>query len=188
MCYQPCHSWEIPNRFTAYLDFSLLITPPVPTTTGRVLRRRGQLIICQPTLLHHAQQLLSAQDSCTLPVWSEMSVFANATRLTSLTMSRHFEETTQSLIKNSHSVSYVQPFSLPFHQDLCLSFWNVSCWKKKNPCGTVWKTAAVLGSHKALKKAAVAGFKPRHNHVKQMKFDSTGLYSVIITIVRTTAK
>lgn len=149
---------------------------------------RGQLIIYQPTLLHHTRQLLSAQDSCLLPIWSEMSVFAHATRLTSLTMSRHFEETTQSLIKNSEPVSYAQPFSLPFHQDLSLSFWNVSCRKKKNPCGTGWKTAAVLGFQRALKKAAVAGFKPRQYHVKQMRFYSAGFYSVIITKVRAAAK
>lgn len=50
------------------------------------------------------------------------------------------------------------------------------------------KTAAVLGFQKASKKAAGAGFKPRYNHVKQMKFYSTGFYSVIITKASTTAK
>lgn len=115
---------------------------------------RGQLIILQPTLLHHTRQLLSAQDSCILPVWSEMSVFANATRLTSLTMSRHFEETTQSLIKNSDSVSYAQPFSLPFHQNLSLPFWNVSCRKKKKK-ESVWnrmKNCCSLGLSESLEK------------------------------------
>lgn len=51
-----------------------------------------------------------------------MSVSANATRLTSLMMSPHFEETTQSLIKNSDSFSPAGRFSLPFHQDLEVSF------------------------------------------------------------------
>lgn len=51
-----------------------------------------------------------------------MSVSANATRLTSLMMSPHFEETTQSLIKNSDSFSLACGFSLPFHQGLRVAF------------------------------------------------------------------
>lgn len=86
------------------LGFSPANNPSFLPMTGRLLPHRsnvGQLIIYRSTLLFRTWQLLSAQDSCTLSVWSKMSVSANATRLTSLMMSPHFEETTQSLIKNS---------------------------------------------------------------------------------------
>lgn len=51
-----------------------------------------------------------------------MSVSANATSLTSLMMAPHFEETTQSLIKNSDSFALAHRFSLPFHQGLGVAF------------------------------------------------------------------
>lgn len=100
------------------LGFSPANNPSFLPMTGRLLPHRsnvGQLIIYRSTLLFRTWQLLSAQDSCTLSVWSKMSVSANATRLTSLMMSPHFEETTQSLIKNSDAFSLTCWFLLSFH-------------------------------------------------------------------------
>lgn len=107
------------------LGFSPANNPSFLPMTGRLLPHRsnvGQLIIYRSTLLFRTWQLLSAQDSCTLSVWSKMSVSANATRLTSLMMSPHFEETTQSLIKNSDAFSLTCWFLLSFHQGLKVSF------------------------------------------------------------------
>lgn len=106
--YQFYHSWRDSKLLHDTLGFSPLSNSPLPALTGRPLPHRsnaGQLIIYQSTLLCRTWQLLSAQDSCTLRVWSSTSVSANATRLTSLMMPPHFEGTTQSLIKNSGSFS-----------------------------------------------------------------------------------
>lgn len=106
--YQFYHSWRDSKLLHGTLGFSPLSNSSLPALTGRPLPHRGnagQLIIYQSTLLCRTWQLLSAQDSCTLRVWSSTSVSANATRLTSLMMPPHFEGTTQSLIKNSDSFS-----------------------------------------------------------------------------------
>lgn len=121
MPYQLCHSWRDSKLLYDTLGFSPTNNSSFLPMTGRLLphcSNAGQLIIYQSTLLFRTWQLLSAQDSCTLRVWSKMSVSANATRPTSLMMSLHFEETTQSLIKNSDSFSPACRFSLPFHQGL----------------------------------------------------------------------
>lgn len=115
--YQLCHSRSDSKLLHDTLGFSPSNNSSFLPMTGRLLPRCsnvGQLIIYQSTLLFRTWQLLSAQDSCTLPVWSKMSVSANATRLTSLMMSPHFEQATQSLIKNSDSFSPACRFALPF--------------------------------------------------------------------------
>lgn len=126
MPYQLCHSWSDSKLLYDTLGFSPANNSSFLPVTGRLLPHHsnaGQLIIYQSTLLFCTWQLLSAQDSCTLPVWSKMSVSANATRLTSLMMSPYFEGTTQSLIKNSDSFSLAGGFSLPsFHQGLRVAF------------------------------------------------------------------
>lgn len=132
--YQLCHSWSDSKLLYDTLGFSPTNNSSFLPMTGRPLphcSNVGQLIIYQSTLLFRTWQLLSAQDSCTLHVWSKMSVSANATRLTSLMMSLHFEETTQSLIKNSDSFSLACRFSLPFHQGLeSIFFFNTPCKNK----------------------------------------------------------
>lgn len=133
LCYQPCHSWgsqSIPRICELLLSHAA-------GTVGSL----GTAHYLPAHLAAPHSQLLSGRASCIPGVWSGMSAFADAT---SLRMARAFEETTQSLIKNSDLVSPAQPFPLPFHQDLSLSFWNVSCWgEKRNMCGKGWKTWAV---------------------------------------------
>lgn len=155
--------------------------------TGRLLphcSNGGQLIIYQSTLLFRTWQLLSAQDSCTLPVWSEMSVSANATRPTSLMMSPHFEETTQSLIKNSDSFSPACRFSLPFYQGLEVSFKirRVKIKKNNNNNQGEWGggSAVVLHFDWVFKITVMVGIEPGHYHVQQIRISATGFSTMTI--------
>ena len=102
-------------------------------------------------------------------------------------MSPHFEETTQSLIKNSDSFSLACWFSLPFHQGLRVSFKILDAkikWKKKKyPRGIQKKrkSAGVLGFDLVFKITVMVGTESGCYHVQQIRISSTGFSTTMTT-------
>lgn len=96
-----------------------------------------------------------------------MSVSANATRLTSLMMAPHFEETTLSLIKNSDSFSLAHRFPLPFHQGLGVAFkiLHAKITFKKISKEIQKKSAAVLVFDRVCKITVTVGTEPIGYHI-----------------------